>query len=79
MESIIRMAGLSPTKLDSFYFLFIIYFNHIFFFFLFFFLPEAHARLHLRDYVREEDVNMGIRVMLTSFIEFVLFHYSRYF
>ncbi|EEC03693.1 MCM2 protein, putative, partial [Ixodes scapularis] len=31
-------------------------------------LAEAHARLHLRQHVLEEDVNMAIRVMLESFI-----------
>lgn len=30
-------------------------------------LSEAHARLHLRDYVRETDVNAAISVMLESF------------
>ncbi|XP_032892873.1 DNA replication licensing factor MCM2 [Amblyraja radiata] len=32
-------------------------------------LAEAHARIHLRDYVMEDDVNMAIRVMLESFID----------
>ncbi|XP_032827437.1 DNA replication licensing factor MCM2 [Petromyzon marinus] len=32
-------------------------------------LAEAHARLHLRDFVLEEDVNMAIRVVLDSFID----------
>ncbi|CAL8337662.1 unnamed protein product [Lota lota] len=32
-------------------------------------LAEAHARIHLRDYVLEDDVNMAIRVMLESFID----------
>uniref|UniRef100_A0A2C9K1B1 DNA replication licensing factor MCM2 n=1 Tax=Biomphalaria glabrata TaxID=6526 RepID=A0A2C9K1B1_BIOGL len=31
-------------------------------------MSEAHARIHLRDYVNEDDVNMAIRVMLESFI-----------
>lgn len=31
-------------------------------------MAEAHARLHLRDYVNEDDVNMSIRIMLESFI-----------
>ncbi|EGG23394.1 MCM family protein [Cavenderia fasciculata] len=31
-------------------------------------MAEAHAKMHLRDYVRDEDVNMAIRVMLDSFI-----------
>lgn len=32
-------------------------------------MAEAHARMHLREYVHEEDVNMAIRVMLESFID----------
>ncbi|MBN3325805.1 MCM2 factor, partial [Atractosteus spatula] len=32
-------------------------------------MAEAHARMHLRDYVVEDDVNMAIRVMLESFID----------
>ncbi|XP_076003566.1 DNA replication licensing factor MCM2 [Genypterus blacodes] len=32
-------------------------------------MAEAHARIHLRDYVQEDDVNMAIRVMLESFID----------
>nr|AAM28219.1 DNA replication licensing factor [Danio rerio] len=32
-------------------------------------MAEAHARMHLRDYVLEDDVNMAIRVMLESFID----------
>ena len=31
-------------------------------------MAEAHARMHLRDFVREEDVNLAIKVMLNSFI-----------
>ena len=31
-------------------------------------MSEAHARMHLRQYVTEEDVNMAIRVLLDSFI-----------
>lgn len=31
-------------------------------------LAEAHAKLHLREYVHEDDVNMAIRIMLESFI-----------
>lgn len=31
-------------------------------------MSEAHARMHLRDYVNEDDVNMAIRIMLESFI-----------
>ena len=32
-------------------------------------IAEAHAKIHLRDYVVDEDVNMAIRVMLESFID----------
>ncbi|XP_019880539.1 DNA replication licensing factor Mcm2 [Aethina tumida] len=32
-------------------------------------MSEAHARLHLREYVQEEDVNMAVRMMLESFVE----------
>lgn len=32
-------------------------------------MAEANARMHLRDYVHEDDVNMAIRVMLESFID----------
>jgi len=32
-------------------------------------LAEAHARLHLREYVTEDDVNMAIRTTLESFID----------
>ncbi|GIY51642.1 DNA replication licensing factor mcm2 [Caerostris darwini] len=32
-------------------------------------MAEAHARMHLRDFVHEDDVNMAIRVMLESFID----------
>lgn len=31
-------------------------------------MSEAHAKIHLREYVIEDDVNMAIRVMLESFI-----------
>ena len=31
-------------------------------------MSEAHAKMHLRSYVREDDVNVAIRVMLDSFI-----------
>ena len=31
-------------------------------------MAESHARMHLRDYVNEDDVNMAIRIMLDSFI-----------
>jgi len=32
-------------------------------------MAEAHARMHIRDHVNEDDVNMAIRVMLESFID----------
>ncbi|KAF2893898.1 hypothetical protein ILUMI_12275 [Ignelater luminosus] len=32
-------------------------------------MAEAHARMHLRDYVQEDDVNMAVRMMLESFVE----------
>merc|ERR1719495_2350157 len=32
-------------------------------------IAEAHAKMHLREFVREDDVNMAIRVMLESFID----------
>lgn len=31
-------------------------------------MSEAHAKIHLRDYVNDDDVNVAIRVMLESFI-----------
>jgi DNA replicative helicase MCM subunit Mcm2 (Cdc46/Mcm family) len=31
-------------------------------------MAESHARMHLRDYVNDDDVNMAIRIMLDSFI-----------
>merc|ERR1712183_1111708 len=32
-------------------------------------LSEAHAKVHLREYVREDDINIAIRIMLESFID----------
>lgn len=32
-------------------------------------MAEAHTRMHLRDTVQDNDVNMAIRMMLESFIE----------
>merc|ERR1712173_529088 len=32
-------------------------------------MAESHAKMHLREFVREDDVNMAIRVMLESFID----------
>lgn len=31
-------------------------------------MSEAHAKMHLRDFVTDDDLNMAIRVMLNSFI-----------
>jgi DNA replication licensing factor MCM2 len=31
-------------------------------------LAEAHAKMHLREYVRSDDVNVAIKVALDSFI-----------
>ena len=31
-------------------------------------MSEAHARMHLREYVNDDDVNMAVRIMLESFI-----------
>uniref|UniRef100_A0A7R9ZL89 DNA helicase n=1 Tax=Craspedostauros australis TaxID=1486917 RepID=A0A7R9ZL89_9STRA len=31
-------------------------------------MSEAHAKMHLRDYVRDDDVDAAIRMMLESFI-----------
>jgi len=31
-------------------------------------LSEAHAKMHCRDYVREDDVNMAIRIIVSSFV-----------
>ena len=32
-------------------------------------LAEANAKMHLREYVHEDDVNMAIRVVLESFVD----------
>jgi DNA replication licensing factor MCM2 len=40
-------------------------------------LSEAHAKLHLRDYVREDDVNMAIRIIVTSFVSTQKFSISK--
>ena len=32
-------------------------------------LSEAHARLHLNEFVRESDVDMAIRIIVSSFVE----------
>jgi len=40
-------------------------------------MAEAHARMHLREFVNQDDVNMAIRVMLDSFIAAQKFSVSR--
>ncbi|KAK3102492.1 hypothetical protein FSP39_011770 [Pinctada imbricata] len=40
-------------------------------------MAESHAKMHLRDYVNEEDVNMAIRIMLESFISTQKFSVTR--
>ena len=40
-------------------------------------LSEAHAKLCLRDHVREEDVNMAIRVIVSSFVSTQKFSISK--
>jgi hypothetical protein len=40
-------------------------------------LSEAHARLHLRDYVRDDDVSMAIRVVVSSFVDTQKFSISK--
>merc|ERR1719245_2609256 len=32
-------------------------------------IAEAHAKMHLREFVNDDDVNMAIRVMLESFVD----------
>ena len=32
-------------------------------------LAEANAKMHIRDYVHDDDVNMAIRIVLESFID----------
>lgn len=32
-------------------------------------MAEAYARMHLREYVVDDDVNMAVRMMLESFVE----------
>jgi DNA replication licensing factor MCM2 len=32
-------------------------------------ISEAHAKMHLRDYIRAEDVDVAIKVMLESFLQ----------
>ena len=40
-------------------------------------MAEAHGKMHLRDYVNEDDVNMAIRIMLESFIATQKFSVTR--
>ncbi|XP_052065124.1 DNA replication licensing factor mcm2-like [Mytilus californianus] len=40
-------------------------------------LAEGHAKMHLRDYVNEDDVNMAMRIMLESFISTQKFSITR--
>lgn len=40
-------------------------------------MAESHAKMHLRDYVNEDDVNMAIRIMLESFISTQKFSITR--
>jgi DNA replication licensing factor MCM2 len=40
-------------------------------------MSEAHAKMHLREYVREDDVDAAIEVMLTSFISAQKFSVQR--
>ena len=32
-------------------------------------IAEAHARMHLREYIHSDDVDIAVRVMLESFID----------
>ncbi|KAI9224542.1 MCM-domain-containing protein [Blastocladiella britannica] len=41
-------------------------------------MAEAHARMHLRDHVRADDVDLAISVMLDSFISTQKYTYIRY-
>jgi DNA replication licensing factor MCM2 len=40
-------------------------------------MAEAHAKMHLREFVTAEDVNMAIQVMLDSFISAQKFSVAR--
>lgn len=40
-------------------------------------LVEAHAKMHLRDHVRSDDVDMAVRVVLESFISTQKYSVSR--
>ena len=32
-------------------------------------MSESHAKIHLRDYVKTEDIDMAIEMMLNSFLQ----------
>jgi len=32
-------------------------------------IAEAHARMHLRDFVNDDDINVAIQIVLQSFID----------
>jgi len=32
-------------------------------------MSEAHAKMHLRDYVRSDDIDVGINMLLESFLQ----------
>ncbi|ODM98345.1 DNA replication licensing factor mcm2, partial [Orchesella cincta] len=40
-------------------------------------LAEAHAKVHLREYVNDDDINMSIRIVLESFIDTQKFGVTR--
>ena len=40
-------------------------------------MSEAHAKMHLQEYVRDEDVNVAIRILLESFISTQKFQVMR--
>jgi DNA replication licensing factor MCM2 len=40
-------------------------------------MAESHAKMHLRDYVRQDDIDVAIKVMLESFLQSQKFSISR--
>ena len=40
-------------------------------------MAEAHAKMHLRDYVRHDDIDIAIKVMLESFLQSQKYSISR--
>jgi len=32
-------------------------------------MSEAHAKMHLREYVKSEDINVAIKMLLDSFLQ----------